>query len=165
MAETDWVIRGDKFVIQKKAQFSMIELYRTLKAWFDLHSYNFYEKEYEDTVRGDKKSVSIKWEGQKPVDNYTKFLINLSISLKNYQIVDTKKGKTVEGDLKIKYDAAIQSDYEERWENNAFFKFTRGIFDKFISTGKRERHEKEITEDLHDIFNRTKSYLNLQKFK
>ncbi len=165
MAEADWIIRGDNLVIQKKAQFNMIDLYRTLKAWFDLNGYIFHEKEYEDTIRKDKKSVAIKWAGQKYIDNYTRLVIELSITLKKYEIIETKQGKTVEGALTIKYEAYIETDYEERWENSPFLKFTRGIFDKFIATGKRERQEKEIKDDTYDIFNRTKSYLNLQKFK
>ena len=31
MPETDWIIRGDKLVIKKEAQFNMIELYITTK--------------------------------------------------------------------------------------------------------------------------------------
>jgi len=31
MPEQDWIIRGDKLVIKKEAQFNMIELYRTLR--------------------------------------------------------------------------------------------------------------------------------------
>ncbi len=165
MVEADWIIRGDNLVIQKKAQFSMIDLYRTLKAWFDLHGYVFHEKEYDDVVRGDKKSVTIKWAGQKYLDNYTRLILELSISLKDYEIIETKQGKTVEGALKIKYEAYIETDYEERWSNSPIYKFVRGVFDKFLATGRRERYEKEIKEDAHDIFNRTKSYLNLQKFK
>ncbi len=165
MPETDWIIRGDKLVIKKEAQFNMIELYRTLKAWFDLHNYNFYEREYEDVIKGDKKSVKIKWEGQKYIDNYSRYVINLSISLKNYKTIDTKQGKTVEGNLTINYEASIETDYEQKWENNPIRKFTRGIFDKFISTGRRERYEKEIIDDTHDIFHRTKAFLNLHKFK
>lgn len=165
MPEHDWIIRGDKLVISKSAQFNMIDLYRTLKAWFDLHGYNFYEREYDDLIKGDKKSVKIKWEGQKYVDNYVRYMINLSISLKNYKLIETKQGKITEGSLSIKYEAALETDYEEKWENNPVMKFTRGVFDKFIATGRRERYEKEVIEDTHDIFNRTKSFLNLQKFK
>jgi hypothetical protein len=162
MGETDTIIKDLSIV--KKAQFNMIDLYKTLKAWFDLHEYDFYERQYDDMQKGDKKAVKIKWEGQKEVDDYHKFKVKLGISLGNYDIVETKKGKSVEGDLKIGFKAQIQSDYDSKWATNPFSRFFRGIFDKFIATSRREKYEKEITQDTHDIFNRTKTYLNLEKF-
>ena len=41
--ETDIIVK--ELIIEKKAQFNMIELYKTLKSWFELHSYGFFEKE------------------------------------------------------------------------------------------------------------------------
>ena len=161
--ETDIIVKA--LIIEKKAQFSMIELYRTLKTWFELHSYLFFEREYEDTIKKDKKSVKIKWEGRKEADDYTLLKLPISITLNNYEIHDIPQGKIVEGELKIKFSAEIETDFEEKWSNKPAFKFTRAIFDKFVASGKRERFEKEITEDCHDIFNRSKSDLNLQKFQ
>ena len=43
-------------------------------------------------------------------------------------------------------------------------RFFRAIFDKYLTANKREKYEKELKEDAHDIHNRTKSYLNLHKF-
>jgi hypothetical protein len=163
MSEIDHIVKN--LVIEKKSQFNMIELYRTLKAWFDLHEYTFFEREYEDTVKGSKKSVKIRWEGHKEVDDYTKYEIIIKISLKNYEIIETKKGKIVDGDLKMSFEADIEMDYEEKWTNKPAFKFFRAVFDKFVATGRRAKYEKEVKDDVHDIFNRTKSYLNLHKFR
>lgn len=162
MPEVDRIVMD--LAITKKAKFSMIDLYRTLKAWFDLHEYSFFEREYEDVIKKDKKSVMLKWRGKKWIDDYSAFRINLKFTLKNYETIKTKQGKLVEGDLKITFNAEIETDYEAKWENKPVLKFTRGFFDKFVATSKRERYEKELKEDTHDIFNRTKSYLNLQKF-
>jgi|TARA_Y100000310_G_C20666497_1_gene807779 hypothetical protein len=165
MSEIDHIIKSDKLVISKKTQFNMIDLYKSLKAWFDLHDYVFYEREYNDIIKKDKKSLKIKWEGQKAVDDYTKYEIILKISLKNYKIIETKQGNMVEGDLKMAFEADLETDYEEKWEKNAIFKFFRAISDKYLTTSKMEKYENELKEDTHDIFNRTKSYLNLQKFR
>jgi hypothetical protein len=71
----------------------------------------------------------------------------------------------VEGDLKMAFEADLETDYEEKWEKNAIFKFFRAISDKYLTTSKMEKYENELKEDTHDIFNRTKSYINLQKFR
>ena len=60
MSEIDYVIRG--LNISQKSQFNLIELYKTLKYWFEINGYSFFEREYEDVVKSGKKTVSIKWE-------------------------------------------------------------------------------------------------------
>jgi hypothetical protein len=163
MVNVDSVVRDLK--IEKKAQFDMIDLYKTMKSWFDLHEYKFAEKQYQEEVKGDKKSISIVWDGEKDVNEYTRFKLAVSISLKNYEFIETKKGKIVEGSLVIKFGAVVRSDYENRWEKSPVMVFFRGIFDKFIASNKKERYEKELKEDAYDIFHRTKAYLNLHKFR
>ena len=113
MGEVDHIIKD--LVIEKKAKFNMIDLYRTLKAWFDLHTYTFHERNYEDIIKNGKKSVKIKWEGRKLFDDYTSSKIILNISLINYETIETKQGKLVEGNLKISFEGDLETDYEEKW--------------------------------------------------
>ena len=61
--------------ISQKAQFNLVELYRTLKHWFEINGYSFFEREYEDLIKSGKKNVTIKWEGSKSIDDYSKFYI------------------------------------------------------------------------------------------
>jgi len=71
----------------------------------------------------------------------------------------------VDGKITIKFGASITSDYAGNYAGKPKLKLSRVIFDKFISTNKKDRLEKEIKQDTDDIFNKTKSYLNLHKFK
>ena len=163
MGETDHIIK--ELIISKKAQFSMIDLYKTLRSWFDLHEYQFYEKEYNEEIKSNKKNIKIVWTGIREIDEYTRFKINITIDLKNYNILEHKNGKYVHGDLNLKFSADIETDYEPRWwEDSPFVKFFRSVVNKYVVASKREKLEKEIKDDCHDIFNRTKTYLNLQKF-
>jgi hypothetical protein len=163
MADVDIIIKD--LAIEKAAQFNMVELYRTLKAWFDLHEYNFIEKEYKEDAVNEKRNVTIKWNAEKTISDYSKFIINIGISLKNYEIIETKNGKLVDGKITIKFSASIASDYAGNYSGKPKLKLSRAIFDKFISTNKKDRLEKEVKQDTEDIFNKTKSYLNLHKFK
>ena len=163
MADVDIIVKG--LAIEKEAQFNMVELYRTLKAWFDLHEYNFIEKEYKEVAANEKKNVAIKWVAEKPASDYSKFVIRIGISLKNYEIIETKNGKQVDGKIIIKFSAEIASDYAGNYAGKPKLRLSRAIFDKFISTNKTDKLEKEIKQDTEDIFNKTKSYLNLHKFR
>ena len=163
MSEIDHIVRD--LTISQKAQFNLVELYKTLKYWFEINGYSFFEREYEDTIKGDKKDVKIKWEGSKPIDDYSKFYVSLSFKIKNYEIVETSKEKIVEGELNISINSDIETDYEQKWENKPIWKFLRGVSDKFFTERRRKIYEKELKDDTYDLFNKIKSFLNLYKFR
>jgi hypothetical protein len=163
MSETDHIVKGLK--INQKAQFNLINLYKTLKYWFEINGYSFFEKEYEEIVKKNKKDVIIKWIGSKTIDDYSKAIVRVKFKIKDYEIIETEKEKLVNGSLGISFESDIVTDYEERWEHRPIWKFLRGVFDKFLSEKRRELYEKELTEDTYDIFHRTKSFLNLYKFR
>ena len=162
MSEKDYVVRELK--ISQGAQFNMIELYKTLKTWFEINRYSFFEKSYEDITKKQIKSVKITWEGQKEVDDYTRYVIEIKLKLDNYEIVQTQKEKLVDGKITLSFESFIESDYEKKWEDKPIWKFIRSVSDKYFTAQKKVRFEKEVEEDTRDIFHKTKTFLNLYKF-
>ncbi len=163
MSETDHIVKD--LILSRKAQFNLVELYKSLKYWFEVNGYVFFEKEYEDVVKGGKKSVTIKWEGTKKINDYSKIVLSVSLKIKDYEIVETKKEKLVDCSLKVSIDGDLESDYEEKWEDRPIWKFLRAVSDRFFTEKKRNMLETMIKDDSYDIFNKTKSFLNLYKFK
>ena len=161
MVNVDIVEKG--LVVQKKAKFNMVELYKSLKSWFDLHDYEFQEREYGEEAT-DKKTAKIGWMGRKDVNEYVSYRLPISITLKNYETIKTKQGNVVEGDITVKIGANVRSDYENKWESAPIMHFFRSVFDRIIASDKTQKYEKELKKDVHDIFHRIKSFLNLQKF-
>ena len=163
MPEYDYTIRN--LVIKQKATFNLIELYNTLKEWFSFHGYTLFEKEYNDEIKGNKKNLSIKWEAKKEIDEYLSFGINIGIKITNYKIITSKKEKLMEGNLKIEFESYKESDYNERWERTILTKFIRGAYDKMINNKKYEKYEKTLKNQTIEVFNKTKFFLNMYKFK
>jgi len=163
MAEEEPVV--DDLSISHKSEFNMIELYHTLKDWFEINKYNFYERDHEETVSNGKKSLKIKWRGLKDADDYTRYRIDVSISLSNYEIKTQDKEKLTEGNLSLGFSSRIIEDYEERWSKGPFSRFFRDLADKFFKTNKREMFKKELKNDTYDIYTKAKSFLNLHKFR
>jgi len=151
--------------LSQKAQFNLVELYRTLKHWFEINGYSFFEREYEDLIKSGKKNVTIKWEGSKNIDDYSKFYIFIKFNIKNYELVDTPKEKLIEGSLKLSFWSDILTDYEYKWENKPIWKFLRGVSDKFFTDKKRKFYEAELKNETYNLFNKAKSFLNLYKFR
>ncbi len=163
MAEKISVVSG--LTIKQNAQFNMIDLYHSLKAWFELNRYSLLESEYEEKQAGTKKNLTIKWAATKEIDDYSQFEIKVSISLGNYEIVNTEKEKLTSGALKVKFDAMLVTDYEDNWSNKPFLKFMRDVADKYFTTEKSTIYKKELKNDTYDLYNKAKSFLNLQKFR
>ena len=154
MAEKVAIVSG--LQISQNAEFNMIDFYHSLKAWFELNRYNLVESEFDEKTVNSKKNLTIKWTGTKEIDDYTQFEIGITISLGNYEIISTEKEKLASGSLKIKFSSKMVTDYEDKWSNKPFMKFMRE---------KSETYKKELKNDTYDIYNKAKSFLNLQKFR
>jgi len=163
MSEVDFIVK--ELEIKQKSKFNMIELYRTLKEWFEHQGYTLFEKEYNDIFKNNKRDLKLKWEAQKEIDDYTKFIIEISMKIKNYKILTTKTEKLVEGTLTVNFEAVIESDYEDKWSSNSIQLFIRGIYDKLLNTTKVQKNEKKLSDNVHEVFNKTKFFLNMYKFK
>ena len=163
MAEKDMIVKG--ISVKYNAPFNMIDLYNSLKSWFDINRYTFYETSYDEKATGDKKSVNIQWTGTKELDDYTKIEIKGEIDLKDYEIIEGKSEKLTNGKLNLKFKSMMVTDYEERWDKKPFLKLLRAISDKYFMANKFSVYKKEIKNDTYDVYNKTKSFLNLQKFR
>ena len=99
------------------------------------------------------------------MDDYTKIEIKAEIDLKDYEIIEGKSEKLTNGKLNLKFKSMMVTDYEERWDKKPFLKLLRAISDKYFMANKFSVYKKEIKNDTYDVYNKTKSFLNLQKFR
>ncbi|MFH1376204.1 MAG: hypothetical protein ABIH25_01065 [Candidatus Woesearchaeota archaeon] len=162
MSEVDYIIRDLK--ISQRAQFNMIEFYKTIKSWFEINRYDFYERDYQEVQKGKKKNVKITWIGEKEINDYSKLVIKVNIKLDNYEIIENTKEKLVDGKLSISFESLVESDYEKKWEISPIWQFIRSVSDKYFTEKKRKMFEKELHNDTYDICTKVKTFLNLYKF-
>ena len=161
--ERDLIIKELK--IKQKAQFNMVELYHTIKAWFDINKYSVHETEHEERIDNGKKLLLIKFRGFKEIDDYTKFQIDYAITVKDYELTEGDKEKLMDGNFGTAMKGLIITDYEDNWGKSPVIKFIKGVADKFYSANKRERERKDIENDCYDLHHKVKSFLNLHKFR
>ena len=157
MSEKDYVVPG--IVTEKKGVVEIREVYRVLKKWLEKRGYVIIEKKYSDEIR-EEKSISIGWEAEKEVDDYTRFVIKVSLKGKGEE-VKLKKKDAFKGVVSVKFESWLEQDYEERWEASPIFKFFRGMFDKYALSKRFNRYAEELKEDTYDIYQEIKSFLGL----
>jgi hypothetical protein len=166
MAEKDKVL-AEK--IKHTGIFSFSELYEYLYDWFADESYKIREKKYTEKILGDAKTIEIEWECARKISDYFKFEIKLTWLITGLKKIEVKKEDQKvtmnSGTVEIKYTATIIKDYENRWENQPFWKFLRGIYDRYIIRSRIDYYEDRVEDDLREIVSQTKAFLALESRK
>ncbi|MBU1245472.1 MAG: hypothetical protein ABIJ20_03360 [Nanoarchaeota archaeon] len=163
MSDKDIIIKEGDLDISQTAIFNFNDFYSTTKTWFKDNEYGHVEKKYEETIKGKTKDIKIGWEGNKKFDDYTKAVIKMKIKVSDSQQVEHKDEKLTKGTLKISLSADMVTDYDDK-VSNPMGKLWRGLQEKFFSPHKRFKFQKEIQEDANNLYNRIKSFLNIQKY-
>jgi|SRR3989338_9577777 len=166
MAEKDKVLAGK---VKQSGIFSFSELYEFLYDWFNDENYRVTEKKYSEKILGDSKTVEIEWESNKKVSDYFRFQIKLQWLITGLKKVEVKKEDQKitmnSGTVEIKYTAYLVKDYENRWENQAFWKFLRGVYDRYIIRTRIDQYEDKVEDELREVVAQTKAFLALEARK
>lgn len=160
MAELDKVFSGK---IKQTGIFDFKELYRYCYTWLVDEGYLLTEKNYSEKITPNGKEVEIIWEARKKISDYFRFVFKISWRVLGMVTVEVeengKKIKMDKGQVEIKVDATLEKDYEHRWENNAFTKFLRGAYDKYIIRGRIDQYEGKIFMEADEFIAQAKSFL------
>jgi len=166
MPQRDYIASGIK--VKQKSVFNLDELYSVLWHWFEIHGYDFQEHEYRETKVPDGSNLEIRWYAEKKVDDYIKYVIEVTFFALGYQKVEIEKEggvkeKTGKGEIEIQMSAYIEKDYEDRWKGPVLL-FFREVYDKYIIRKRIEALEGELYDELYRFIDETKAFLNLHRF-
>lgn len=143
------------------------ELYKAIFKWAKLYGYKIIEKEHKTALSPEKKDHVFNWTIEKKVTDYIKFKIDTEIKVKSLKEVKTKaaKKKYYRGDINFFFITYFEKDYEDVHGKNPLVKFTREVFDKYITESKMQRLEKEIIRDRDKLISEVKAFLEVQRLK
>jgi hypothetical protein len=147
--------------------FSFKDFYKFCHDWLDERTDLFVEENlYKEKLEGDAKSVEVQWVAYKKLTDYFKFSSKIKfqiINLKSVELVkDGTKIKTNKGEAKISVSGTLVRDYDGKFESNAFNKFLRGIYEKWVIPSRIEQMEDKIVGDLNEFLEQAKAYLDLE---
>ena len=159
----------DKLIVTKvkhKGIFDFKEVYTFLHDWFTDESYILVEKNYKETVAANgEKELEIEWESWKKVSDYFKHTIKLQmrvLKMKDVEVeVDGEKKGMNSGQFEGKFTAILEKDYENRWENNPFFKFLRTLYDRYLIPARIDQYEEKVISDTNEVISQLKAFLSL----
>jgi hypothetical protein len=166
MSERDKICDGK---INHDGIFDYKEVYRFMYTWLTDFDYFVEEKTYTEKAKPEGKEVEIHWIARRKISDYFRFVLKVDwniFGMTTVEIVkDNIKIKANKGRLEIKVTAFLEKDYENRWENTAFLRFLRGVYDNFIIRQRIEDYEDKIAEELDELVAQTKAFLALEGIK
>ena len=161
--EKDNVLKGK---IKQSGIFSFSDLYEFLYDWLTVEGYRVVEKKYSEKILGDAKTIEIVWENERKISDYFKFHIKMEWMITGLKKIEVKKEDQKvtmnSGTVEIKFSAVLIKDYENRWENQPFWKFWRGVYDRYIIKTRIEEYEDKIEDEIKELIAQTKAFLALE---
>lgn len=149
--------------IKQLGIFHFKEFYRFCFMWLVDKGYWVVEKLYSEKIYPTGKEVEIEWQATKKISDYFRNNLNIKWRILGMTEVevekDGKKLKMNKGEPEIRMQATLEKDYENRWEDKPFFKFLRGMYDRYIIRGRIEYYEDKIYEEADEFLAQAKAFL------
>ncbi len=163
MAESDTIFDQS---VKHKGFFNYTDLYNFCFNWFKDNGYKLFEKAYTEKLSSFGKEVVIEWNAKKKISDYFRLEIKAKwhiLGMNDAEImIEDRKEKTNKGEVKIAIKGELVRDYEENWDKTPFYKFLRGIYDKYIIRTTMDDYEDKVMDDATDFYNEIKAFLNLE---
>ncbi len=156
-----------KTKVKHKGVFDFKGTYKMVYEWLIHEGYDINEKTYKETVgAGGAKEIEIDWTAFRKVSDYFRFVIEIKFQILGMTDVDVEidgvKQNMNKGQFEFHVQGILEKDYEGRWENNAFFKFLRTLYDRYLIPSRLEKYEGKLIGEVDEVVAQVKAFLNLQ---
>lgn len=166
MAERDIIV--DKMRVTYEGLFSVTELYKMMDEWFEEKNYDKKELKNVENVTPEGKYIELLVEPWKKVTDYAKNVIRIRMIMTDIKDVEVEKDgvkvKLNQGKIQIVFDAYLETDYENRWEQKPTFFLIRTLFDKYFFKPFTKGFHTGVKADLNHLVTKIKSFLNLYRY-
>ena len=163
MAEKDKVYKGK---LKQTGIFNFRDFYEFLYTYLEDENYDIFEDKYSEKLKGDSKDIEIKWTATKEVSDYFKFEITaywIVLGLKKVKV--KRNGDEIimdSGTIDIKFEAVLVKDWENRWESHPFWKFLRGMYDRYIIKTRSDVSAVKLFKAIKEIISQSESFLAIE---
>ncbi len=167
MGEKEIIV--DELKLTYDGLFKVHDLYNVMNKWFTKRGYIKREIKSIESVKKTGKYVEVEWLPWKKVTDYAKNEIKVRFMVRDMTEVEVKKGKSTinmnKGKIQLVFFGYLTTDYENRWEQKPLLMFIRTLFDKFVHQGYTHKWKKDLKQDITDLNDTVKAFLNLQRYR
>ena len=164
MAEKDTVYSSK---VKYKGVFNFSEFYKFCHQWLSEEAgLDLSEGEYSEKISGTVKDLVVKWQGDKKISDYFKFEIKVEfkiVAMSETEInVGGTKVKTNKGDVTVGVKGVLSKDYDGKFESSPKMKIWRGIYEKWIISGRVKEFEDKLAGTCDEFISQAKAFLDLE---
>ena len=165
MAEKDTIFSS---TIKFAGIFTFKDFYQFCYDWLTEETgLEMAEIKYEEKIKGEKKDIEVKWEGDKKITDYFRFDIQIGIKMTGMEDVEVMKEgikiQTNKGYLqKLEVKGILTRDYDGKFETTASKKLMRSIYEKWVIPSRIDEMEDKVAEDCDKFLNQAKAWLDLE---
>lgn len=147
--------------------FSLRELIDMIKDLAGDKGYFPFEPKHAESIKEEGKYLFIEISLKRKLSDYARGEITLNVEADNVKekivTLGEQKKKVHDGKLKVSMDAALITDYEQRWETKPLFWTMRKLFEMYIYSPVIGDYRNSLKADADWVFQNVRSYLNLAK--
>ncbi|PIN70208.1 hypothetical protein COV93_02305 [Candidatus Woesearchaeota archaeon CG11_big_fil_rev_8_21_14_0_20_43_8] len=145
--------------------FSIDDLYSIVDDWITDKGYDRFEPFYEEIVEETGKQIKLKFTPWKKTSDYAKNILKTKFIITDCHDVvvemDGKKKKIQKGNIHVKIEVMIETDYEGKMVNKPFYFFIRELFDRFIYKTYTRQAEGLAIEDANHLWLTIRQFFNV----
>lgn len=164
-----------RFLVKRtQSVFNLKFLYQHLHLWLIEHEYcqddkdaSFPETYYYDSRQPKGKYIWIWWRGEHiPRGSpFYKRVLHLDFhakALKDIEVMQNgKKFKTNHGEINIRVQGILETDYDRKWRNHPILKSFYELFWRRIFWKNLETHKEEMKQEMDDLHDEIKKFFKL----
>lgn len=165
MVEKKFVVDGLKLAYN--GPFDIIEFYKKVEDWIQKKGK---EKEIKKKVEHvEPKGKNLEWsiEIWEDIEEYTRPIVRLRALFTDVKEVNIQRGKRKKklnkGKALIIIDGILETDIENKWQQNALFQFFRTLTDKFIYKFHLHNIEENLAKDTYELHDVLKEFFDSYK--
>ena len=151
--------------LKQTGYWKYTDIYDALFHWLKDHNYKVFEELYSEKLLSNGKEVIIKWKAERKITDYFKFQHILDwhiLGMKDTDVeIDGKKVSTQKGEVEIIFKANLIKDYEKRWEDKPFWKFLRGVYEKYVIRETVDEYEDDVENEAKEMISEFKAFLKI----
>jgi len=158
----------DGLSIVYSGYFSLSKLYKLIDLWIANKDYVKVELKNIEQVTERGRYIELEIAPYKEFNDYAKSTLHVVVYVTNLKDKIVKIGNHEErindGNIQIKFDGILETDYARRWRSKPSFMFIRALVDKYIFRTEYHKFKDKVYRDTMTLHDEIKSYLNLNKF-
>lgn len=164
MREKDYLTPSRGIKLKWKGIFDVEAVYKKIKYWLDYNGFgsNLEEEEYYEIVKGDSKTIGVKWYAEKKATGYFGYVLEINLYITGMREVQVNRNGVNltmnSGNFEVRLIGYLVRDVAEKYKNKAMQSF----YEKVVVKDRVDEHKGQMAGKLYELQDEIKRFLGMQ---